>query len=152
MFKTVQGKKIDDVAQYIKDYLKNHTGQHIDIIVGCDSQNYNRYTSYATVIALYNEGHGGHIIFERDKTPRERVRATRLLNEVSKSIETAEMLKLAGLPKIKYIDIDINPSERFKSNEVYASAVGMVRGMGYDCRCKTLGAAVTYCADWIVRS
>lgn len=152
MFRTVQGKNIDDVVQYVKNYLSVHKNEHIDIIVGCDSQNYNRYTAYATVIALYNEGHGGHIIYQKEKTDRERVRATRLLNEVAKSIETAEMLKLAGLPKVKYIDIDINPCEKYKSNEVFSSAVGMVKGMGYDCRCKTLGAAVTYCADWMVRN
>jgi len=154
MFRTLQNKKIENIVDYVRVYLNEHKGKDIELIVGCDSQNYGRKTSYVTVIVFYETGHGGHIIYERNNTERERVRAVRLMNEVMKSIEVAETLRLAGLPKVKYIDIDVNSNPSRGSNEVFQSAVGLVKGMGYDCRYKTLGsasAAVTYCADHIVK-
>lgn len=148
MFTTAQGKKID-LVQYIKDYLMTHN--NIQILVGSDSQNTKKVTSYATVVVLYNPGHGGHVLYEKSTTPKERTRNVRLMNEVWKSVETAELIKNAGLPKPAYIDIDINPSARFKSSEVFKSAVGLVEGMGYVCRYKTLGQVASCCADAVVR-
>jgi len=78
-------------------------------------------------------------------------RSVRLLNEVWYAIETAEFLKEAGIPKPKWIDIDLNPDPRFKSNEVFRQAVGLVEGMGYEVRYKTLGPIATYAADHLVK-
>ena len=38
MFRTCQGKKIENLTDYIKHYVEEHPG--IQIIVGCHSQNY----------------------------------------------------------------------------------------------------------------
>ena len=149
MFRTVQGKTID-LTEYIKNYIKNRP--EIQIIVGCDSQNYSRDTVYVTAVVLYTPGRGGHVIYEKERTPRERIRAQRLMNEVWKSIETANMICNAGLPKPLYIDIDVNPNSKFKSNEVFDSAKGLVEGMGYTCRYKTLCPFATCTADHLVRS
>ena len=147
MFRTEKGGKVTDPAAYVKEYIKSRRETPVQVIIGSDSQNYGPVTSYATVIVLYVPGHGGHVLYERDRKKREISNAARLLNEVSR----ADMLKAGGVGKVDYIDIDINPDDRYKSNGVYAAAVGMVRGMGYECRCKTLGAAATYCADRVAR-
>ena len=34
-------------------------------------------------------------------------------------MEVAELLREAGLPKVTYIDIDLNPDPKYKSNEVF---------------------------------
>ena len=149
MFKTLQGKTIE-LVDYIKTYITEHPD--IQIIIGCDSQNYSSVTSYATVVVLYTPGHGGHVIAEKEKTPRERVRSIRLMNEVCRSLDVANKICEAGLPKPEYIDIDINPNPRYKSNDIFKSAVGMVEGSGYKCRYKTLNVAATCCADYVVRS
>lgn len=151
MFRTEKGGRVEDPAVYVKEYIKSRRGTPVQVIIGSDSQNYGPVTSYATVIVLYVPGHGGHVLYERDRKKRERSNAARLLNEVSRSIATADMLKAGGVGRVDYIDIDINPDDRYKSSGVYAAAVGMVRGMGYECRCKTLGAAATYCADRAAR-
>jgi hypothetical protein len=83
--------------------------------------------------------------------PIERTRQVRLMNEVWKSVEVAEKLRLADLPIAKYIDVDLNPDKRYKSNEVLRSAVGLVEGMGYTVRYKSLGALVTHAADALVK-
>jgi predicted RNase H-related nuclease YkuK (DUF458 family) len=124
---------------------------NVEILIGCDSQNFSDKTIYAIVVALYDKGKGAHVLYNRWKTQREPTRNIRLLNEVWYAVETAETLKAAGLPKVKWIDIDINPDPKYKSNEVLRQAVGMVEGMGYKVRYKTLGPIATYAADHLVK-
>jgi predicted RNase H-related nuclease YkuK (DUF458 family) len=137
-----------DLVSYCKEYLKQH--QNTEILIGCDSQNRNRYTTYAVIVALYEPGHGAHVIYKRERTEREKNRGVRLMNEVWKSVEVATYLRDEGFT-IKYIDIDINPNPRFKSNEVYESACGLVRGCGFECRYKTLAPLCTTIADFMAR-
>lgn len=146
-FRKFNRQKVD-LVPYVRDYVKNFP--NTEILIGCDSQNMGRHTSYAVVVVLYEPGHGGHVIYRRMKEERERNRAVRLMNEVWKSVEVATYLRDNGLD-IKYIDIDINPSPKFKSNEVYDSACGLVKGCGFDCRYKTLAPLCTTMADWMAR-
>ncbi len=148
-FKKWTGKELDNTAQYIKDYIKENP--NVEIIIGTDSQNRQNYTKYSTVIVLYNPGHGGHCIFKRWKTPKERIKNVRLLKEVEESLNIANKLIEEGLPKPKYIDLDINPNPKFKSYEVYQTAKGWVESIGYEVRFKTLAPLVTTAADWIVK-
>lgn len=149
VFRKFSGEKIPEVEKYIQTYLVEHKG--VEILVGTDSQNRGDNTIYSTVIALYEPGHGAHCIFKRWREPRERVRSVRLMNEVWASLATAENLVKQGVKKPKYIDIDINPNPKFKSNEVFSSAKGMIEGMGYEVRFKTFGPLVTTMADYVVK-
>lgn len=148
-FKKFSGEKIPDIEEYVKNYMK--ANPDLEIMIGTDSQNRGDFTVWSTVIAMYHPGNGAHCVFRRWKTPRERDMATRLLSEVSYSIECAESLVAKGIKKPTCIDIDINPTQSGKSNIVFASAKGMVTGMGYEARWKTLGPLVTSIADWIVK-
>jgi predicted RNase H-related nuclease YkuK (DUF458 family) len=138
-----------DLITYIKDWLE--AKPNVEILIGCDSQNFSDKTIYAIVVALYDKGKGAHVLYNRWKSQREPTRNVRLLNEVWYAVEVAEHLKNAGLPKVKWIDIDINPDPKYKSNEVLRQAVGMVEGMGYSVRYKTLGPIATYAADHLVK-
>jgi len=138
-----------DLITYIKDWLE--AKPNVEILIGCDSQNFSDKTIYAIVVALYDTGKGAHVLYNRWKSQREPTRNVRLLNEVWYAVEVAEHLKNAGLPKVKWIDIDINPDPKYKSNEVLRQAVGMVEGMGYSVRYKTLGPIATYAADHLVK-
>ena len=148
-FKKFTGEKLPSITDYIKEYMREHDG--VEIIVGTDSQNKGYHTTYSTVVVLYNPGHGGHCIFRRWKTPKERIRQVRLLKEVEESINLATELKEAGL-NIKYIDLDINPNPKFKSYEVFQTAKGWVESVGFEVRFKTIAPLVTSVADWIVKA
>ena len=147
-FKKITGEKLENTIEYVKNYVNMNEG--IEVIVGTDSQNKNNHTTYSTVIVMYTPGHGGHCVFKRWKTPRERVRQVRLLKEVEESINIANELHDAGI-KIKYVDLDINPNPKFKSYEVYQTAKGWVESLGYEVRFKTIAPLVTSVADWIVK-
>lgn len=148
-FKTLRNRKDIDLVEYVRNYINENP--EVEILIGCDSQNHIDTTVYATVVALYKPQAGAHVLFCKEITSTEKVRQVRLMNEVWKSIEVAELLKNSGLPKAKYIDIDLNPDKRFKSNEVLRAAVGLVEGMGYSVRYKSLGALVTTAADALVK-
>ena len=150
-FKKFNGEKLLNVFDYIKNYISERKEDNIEIIIGTDSQNKGTRTIYSTVIVLYTPGHGGHCIFKRWKTKKEKVRQVRLLNEVEESINIANALVDAGCPKPKYIDVDINPNPRFKSYEVYQTAKGWVESLGYEVRFKTIAPLVTSAADWLVK-
>lgn len=151
-FKKFTGEKLDNVSEYVKNYVEEHKLDNVEIMIGTDSQNKGSRTIYSTVIVMYTPGHGGHCIFRRWKTPKEKVRQVRLLKEVEESLNIANELVENGCPSPKYIDIDINPNPKYKSNEVFQTAKGWIESMGYEVRFKTLAPLVTSVADWLVRS
>jgi len=149
-FRTLYGKPITNLIEYIKDYISNR--DNIEILIGSDSQCYsNNKTIYGVVIALYTPGKGAHVLCNREIGPMEYNTPNRLMSEVWRSVEMAEFLKENGIPKAKWIDIDLNPDPRYQSNTVLRQAVGLVEGMGYKVRYKHLGALTTYAANHLVR-
>jgi len=149
-FRTLYGTPITDIIGYIKDYLVDKTD--VEILIGSDSQSFsNSKTVYGVVIALYTTGKGAHVLCTKDITPFEKDTSSRLMTEVWKAVEVAEHLRNNGLPKATWIDIDLNPDPKYKSNKVLRQAVGLVEGMGYKVRYKHAGAMVTYSANHLVR-
>jgi hypothetical protein len=149
VFKTLSERKDIELVPYIRDYLQEHP--ETEILIGCDSQNKNKETVYAIVVGLYRPGKGAHVIYSRFSTRRERDSVNRLLTEVWQSVEVAEVLKNELSLVATWIDIDINPDPKYKSNQALASAVGIVTGMGYKVRHKGNSPVMTYAADMLVK-
>ena len=149
VFKTLIHSKEVDLIPYIKTYLEEHP--ETEMLIGCDSQNRRHYTIYAVVIGLYRPGKGAHVLYSRFLTNRERENTVRLLNEVWHSVEVAEKLKNEIGVKAEWIDIDLNPDPKYRSNQALASAVGIVTGMGYRVRHKGNSPVMTYAADHLVK-
>lgn len=155
-FRKTSGEKVVDLVTYVKNYVETHP--NIDVMVGTDSQSKGSKTYFSTVVALYNagdgtHGHGAHCVFKRWSTPKykKEQRFERLLKETEESIIIARELRDCGI-KIKYVDIDINPDPKYKSNEAFDAAYGWVTGEGFDCRHKTLAPLITSFADFLVKS
>jgi predicted RNase H-related nuclease YkuK (DUF458 family) len=144
-FKTLSNKKSVDLICYVRDYIGLYP--EVELLIGCDSQNRRDETIYAVVIGLYRPGKGAHVLYSRFSSSRERVSTVRLLNEVWFSLEVAENLKSELGLVASWIDIDLNPDPKFRSNQALASAVGIVTGMGYNVRHKGLSPVMTYAAD-----
>jgi predicted RNase H-related nuclease YkuK (DUF458 family) len=149
IYKILYGKKEIDLIPYCKDYIEKHP--ETQVLIGCDSQNRRSETVYAVVVGLYSPGKGAHVIYSRFTTPRDKDNIVRLLNEVWKSVEVAEKIKTELNITATWIDIDLNPDPRYKSNAALASAVGVVTGMGYKVRHKGLDPMMTYASDKLVK-
>jgi len=150
IFKTLNSNQQIDIINYISEYLLTHP--NVEILIGCDSQNQNLIsTTYAIVIGLYKPGKGAHVLYSKWSTNFEKESTVRLLNEVWYSVEVAEYIKNKLNIKATWIDIDLNPDPKYKSNQVLASAVGIVTGMGYKVRHKGNNPVMVYAADHIVK-
>jgi predicted RNase H-related nuclease YkuK (DUF458 family) len=149
VFKKLFNKEKIDLIKYISEYKEIHP--NVEILIGCDSQNRKKETFYAIVIGLYNPGKGAHVLYSKFEVPREKDNVTRLINEVWFSVEVAEQIRLETDTRAKFIDIDLNPDPRYKSNAALTSAVGIVTGMGYAVRHKGHSPMMTYAADNLVK-
>lgn len=149
MYKILSTGKEVEIVKYVAEYIQKFP--ETEILIGCDSQNRKRNTVYAIVIGLYKPGKGAHVLYHKIDIPRERDNALRLLNEVGYSIEIAEEIRQKVGIRAKYIDIDLNPDNKYKSNEVISGAVGWVQGMGYTARHKGNSPVMTYAADSICK-
>lgn len=148
-FKTlIKGKDVD-LIPYVKDHISKFP--ETEILIGCDSQNRKGETIYAIVVGMYNPGKGAHVLYSRFVTPRGKDNVARLLNEVWFSVEVAEEIKKELGITAAFIDIDLNPDPKYKSNLALAGAVGIVTGMGYHVRHKGDSPMMTYAADQLVK-
>jgi predicted RNase H-related nuclease YkuK (DUF458 family) len=134
-----------ELHQYLKDYLQENPDAHL--IIGCDSKNHEHYTIYGLVIVLYKPKKGGHVLYAKHRIPRVKERWNRLWKEVEFSVELANSLVENGLPKAQFIDLDLNPDPKYKSNDVVRAAVGFVESMGYIARTKPYSLCASYAAD-----
>ncbi len=133
----------------LDSYLSHYLSENPDaqIIIGCDSKNRDSETVYGLVIVLYKEKKGGHVLYAKQRVSRIRDRWSRLWREVELSVALANELQEKGFPKAKFIDLDLNPDPRFKSNDVVRAAVGLVESMGYEARTKPYSLCASYAAD-----
>jgi predicted RNase H-related nuclease YkuK (DUF458 family) len=150
-FKTLIKRQDVDLIPYVKEHIVKFPDS--EILIGCDSQNQGKKTTYAVVIGMYNPCKGAHVLFSMFEEPRIRLveNSVRLLNEVWFSVEVAEKLKTDLGIIAKWIDIDLNPDPKWQSNKALTNAVGIVTGMGYHVRHKGLSPVMTYAADKLVK-
>jgi predicted RNase H-related nuclease YkuK (DUF458 family) len=148
-FRTLVKREKIDLISYIKNYVDSFPDT--EILIGCDSQNRKRESVYALVIGLYKPGKGAHVVYSKFSTNREKENTIRLLNEVWYSVEVAEQIKNEIGIKANWIDIDLNPDPKFRSNQALASAIGIVTGMGYKVRHKGNSPVMTYAADSVCK-
>lgn len=147
-FKSLTTRKEVDLIPYVKQFLSEN--DYTSIFIGCDSQN-EKNTTYGIVIVLHNAGKGGHVLYAKEVLPKINDRFTRLWNEVEYSLQVAEYLTTNGIQKPNYIDLDLNPDPKYKSNQVLRAALGYVESMGYVPRCKPYAMVASYVADAICK-
>lgn len=157
-FKKFGGEYVEDLGKYLRDYLKNN--KNVKIYVGCDSEQYKKYTRYATVVVMYHKNNGAHFIFKDERVERVKDMYTKLFNEVEKVFAVGEYLeveleghypRLEPLKKLVDLDIDLNPDPKWKSNMVHAAGLGYLTAAGYRTRCKPFAWAASCAADLCCR-
>jgi predicted RNase H-related nuclease YkuK (DUF458 family) len=169
-FKQFGGFIIEDLQQYVKDYIRKNP--HVEIYVGSDSQNNRKSTRFVTVICFVHPGHGGHIIFKRYTDTRIKVKKEdydraksnsvqdkfwkktlfpRMWKEVQDSAETAIEIKDVIDNKMITVDLDLNPLEKHQSNIAHDAGVGYIKSLGFQCRTKPHAWAASAAADMLCK-
>ena len=110
-FKKFGGEEIDDLGHYIREYLKKHND--VQIFVGCDSEQYKKFTKYAIVVCLYHTGKGAHVIFKTENAKcaegrhlKVRNIGERLWSEVERVKELADYLELVLEGHVRRFSVD----------------------------------------------
>lgn len=152
IFRRLSDKKEIDLIPYVKARLAE--SNDIKLYIGTDSQNVKRKTIFAVVIVFHYGNNGGHVIYSKVTEPRYRdVKQAfqKLWREVEYSVDLARYMESHNIKKPDYIDLDLSPDPRWRSNETLRSALGYVEGMGYVPRHKPDAIAASCVADKICR-
>ena len=148
-WRRLSDKKEIELKSYLENWISKNPGYRI--YIGCDSHNENQTTTYAVVIVLHYPNGGGHVLYSRKRFSRMADRYQRLWKEVEFSVEAAMQLMSMGFDKPDYIDIDLNPDPKFKSNSVLRAAVGLIESLGISARYKTKSPWAISIADSICK-
>jgi uncharacterized protein len=165
IFKKVANKEVvDDIKEYLKNFLQKN--KNVKIAVGSDSLTHKRKVIYATIIALFYptlgkngiiEYHrGAHLLYHKEVHKGKIDMWNRLWKEVEMTMNVAEFINQEILENTEWkktieIHLDINPDEKWKSNKLFSSAVGMFESMGYPTIVKPVSWAATCAADNICK-
>jgi predicted RNase H-related nuclease YkuK (DUF458 family) len=127
------------------------------VYIGCDSQRFKKhdiwYARYSTVIILHVDSNKGCKLFhDTFELPDFGNLKQRLLNEVMYATSAAlEVIDVIGKRHLE-IHLDLNPSEKHKSNVAVKEALGYVKGQtGIDATIKPNSFAASHCGDHLVR-
>jgi predicted RNase H-related nuclease YkuK (DUF458 family) len=98
-FKLVDGDFIEDVGQYLRNYLTKFPNSSVYVGTDSDPKFSKCQIQFATVIALYDEdkNDGVHYIYSKQKvedTLEEKDVFSRMWQEMERSIEVAEILEV----------------------------------------------------------
>ena len=127
--RAADGKRVD-LIKYTKQIISEHPD--CKIYVGCDSQNVDKKTVYATAVVFRYGNNGAHVIYFKDDVKKINDLWTKLWGEVQRSIDVAGFLKFEGGIEVYRIDLDYNKSPKHKSNVVLKAATGYVESLGYE--------------------
>jgi len=127
------------------------------VYIGSDSNRFKGHDGrwkarYSTVIVLHKDSkHGCQLFHETVVMDDFGNLKQRLMTEVSFAVAAA--MEIVDFLDGRHLEIhlDINPSEKHKSNVAVKEALGYVTGMGMEAKVKPWSWAATHCADHVVR-
>lgn len=204
LFRKVNGQKIENIEQYILEYISKDIGKvsNMEINIGCDSFITRKAVSYAISLVFYDKfkHNGAHYIYKTLKIPKSYLKknmrlsqwvyekpeefkyskdakieldtliTNRLWNEIEYVLELGLWLdeKLKGKYYIQHkknnyddsqpyrlpiLHIDFNPinNNKFKSNRLYSSAMGLLSSYGFKVVSKPDAYASSSCADLLCK-
>jgi predicted RNase H-related nuclease YkuK (DUF458 family) len=147
MYKKFGNESIDDICLYAKNYLEKYPD--VIVYVGTDSKQLRWITLYATTLCFLHPGKGVHIVFERQKIDKVKDLFTRLWIETELSVKLALNLREHGIEST--IDLDINPSVKYKSNMAHDASIGFVKSHMFVARTKPDAWAASCAADLLCK-
>lgn len=145
-WKTLSGKQIKDITEWVKELAKE--GQIVHI--GTDSLGINKHTQFVTVVAILTPMKGGRVAYLREVVPRINSLREKLLKEVWRSVDLGIVLH-PHIPGDLTVHIDANPILKHKSSKYIQELTSLVVSQGFKAQLKPDAWAASHCADHIVR-
>lgn len=143
-FKDLAGNTFDSPSQ-IKKILSPYLND-FQIHVGCDSQEKGSYVDFNVSLIFYSSKNGCKIFNFRERHSFFKNRFLRLWQEVTKSLEIANLLNCHCT-----IHLDLSENEKQFSNALTASGKGYIESYGYTVVTKPDAWAASKVADIFCR-
>lgn len=142
------------IKKAVEQAIRHETsmGNKLKVCIGTDSQVRNTITEFATVIVFLREKKGGFMFINNEKTTANLTIKERMLEEVSRSVQTAYFLcdLLDAYDVDLEVHADINTNPHFHSNTALKEAMGYILGMGFAFKAKPEAFASSSCANKVV--
>ena len=132
-FKVMGGHVAHDVCDYIASM---NAERRLDIHVGCDSQNYKKYTVYVTTVVFRYPDNGAHVIYRRERVPNITDLWTKLWGETERSVNLANLILRECQIRVKQIDLDFNADPKYPSQKLISASAGYISSLGFDSKAK----------------
>ena len=151
--------KIEEIPEKLVTFYENnkHLGSGYQIVIGTDSQNFDRKTKIVNVICILCEGHGGIFFHQDERVPQIRDVRAKLYKETQDSLAIADRLVELLESDKRYeemylrspirIDIDAGNSPQGKTRDLIPGIVGWVNSLGWKCTIKPYSTAASSIAD-----
>lgn len=151
----------EDVFEHIKNFKEKIEKENkesglqrsVTAYIGADSQNYLSYTRFVSVIVLYVERNGAHVLVSRMDLPKIYDYRYKLLKEIDMLGELARNFKdfLKSIEMPFELHGDLNKSSNFKSNGVVEEATNYISFLGFKLKIKNEAFAASYGADYFCK-
>ena len=155
LWRKFNGEKIKiPIKKAVEQAIRYETGlgNKLKVCIGTDSQVRGTDTEFATVIVFLREKKGGFMFINNEKTTNKLTIKERMLDEVSRSVQTAyglcDLLDAYDVDLEVHADINTNP--HFQSNTALKEAMGYILGMGFAFKAKPEAFASSSCANKVV--
>jgi predicted RNase H-related nuclease YkuK (DUF458 family) len=133
LYKVMGGHLEHDVCDYTAAMCSDRS---FEIHVGCDSQNYKRYTVYVTTVVFRYPDNGAHVIYRRERVPKILDLWTKLWGETERSVALAQLLLEECHIRVKQIDLDFNSDPTYPSQKLISASAGYIKSLGFDAQAK----------------
>ena len=127
-FRTESGERVN-IVEHSLDQLK--LWPNLRVYIGTDSQDFGKITRYATAIVYRYGQRGAHYIYYVEDVPKQRDMFTRLFEEASRTIETAQLIDTEIPIAFEGLEFDYNHIPKFNSNRLLGQVKGWVAGLNY---------------------
>lgn len=125
------------VAHDVSDYVATMSQEeNVEIHVGCDSQNYKRYTVYVTTVVFRFPENGAHVIYRRERVPKITDLWTKLWGETERSVDLANLILSECNVRVKQIDLDFNSDPAYPSQKLISASAGYITSLGFEAKAK----------------
>ncbi|MEP7127827.1 MAG: ribonuclease H-like YkuK family protein [Chitinophagales bacterium] len=155
LWRKFNGEKINmPIKKAVEQAIRyeSNQGNKLKVCIGTDSQVRGKVTEFATVIVFLREKKGGFMFINNEKTTHKLTIKERMLDEVSRSVQTAyglcDLLDAYDVDLEVHADINTNPN--FQSNTALKEAMGYILGMGFAFKAKPEAFASSSCANKVV--
>jgi predicted RNase H-related nuclease YkuK (DUF458 family) len=142
---------IDKLKKIIKDFMAADRKSRYEIIVGTDSQKFDKDSfDFVSALIVHRVGFGGIYFWKREIIKKKMSLKERIYTEATLSLQTAEtfieFLKTNGISRYN-IQIHVDIGHNGETRAMIAEVVGMIRGSGYQIKIKPESYAASKVAD-----